>query len=269
MPLMTPLRLLHVTDLHLSGDESAVLRGIQPMASLRRTLAQALAQAQATGSGPDAIIVTGDVAHDDPGGYEVFRREFAALGVPVCVIPGNHDDAGALGRSLNQPPFVTTGSLDIRGWRLVLLDTSVPGQDGGQLAPAQLQLLQRELATATTPVLVCLHHHPVPVSSDWLDQIGLGNATDFFRIIDASRAVRAVLWGHVHQPFDGLRHGVRLLATPSTCSQFLPRSHDFAIDSRPPAYRTLELKSDGSLLTDLHWVDSCGTGSSHSASSAA
>jgi 3',5'-cyclic-AMP phosphodiesterase len=170
---------------------------------------------------------------------------------------------------LDQPPFVTHGIFDLSGWRLVLLDTSVPGQDGGHLAPAQLQLLERALAGATTPVLVCLHHHPVPMASDWLDQIGLGNAAEFFRIIDASRAVRAILWGHVHQPFDALRRGVRLLASPSTCAQFLPHAHDFAIDPRPPAFRTLELHVDGRIITDLHWVDSCGTGSSRSASSAA
>ena len=64
---------------------------------------------------------------------------------------------------------------------------------------------------------------------------------EFFRIIDAHPAVRGILWGHVHQQFDGLRGGVRLLATPSTCAQFLPHSHDFAIDDRPPAFRSLEL----------------------------
>jgi Icc protein len=48
---------------------------------------------------------------------------------------------------------------------------------------------------------------------------------------------------------------VRLLATPSTCAQFLPHSEDFAVDPRPPAYRTLELTPDGTLNTNLHWVD--------------
>ena len=266
---MMPLRLLHLTDLHLAADEAAVLRGIQPLATLRRTLAQALAHTRDAGWAPDAIVVTGDVVHDDPGGYAHFRREFAALGVPVCCIPGNHDDATALSQALNQPPFITGGTLDLRGWRLVLLDTSVPGQDGGQLAPSQLELLERALATASTPVLVCLHHHPVAMSSNWLDQIGLGNAAQFWSIIDAHRCVRGVLWGHVHQSFDGLRRGVRLLATPSTCAQFLPHAQDFAIDSLPPAFRTLELKPDGSLITDLFWVDACASGSSHSASSAA
>jgi Icc protein len=266
---MTPLRLLHFTDLHLSADEQARLRGIQPLASLRQTLTQAMIHSQASGWPVDAIIVTGDVVHDDPRGYEVFRREFSALGVPVCCLAGNHDNAAAMTQMLDQPPFVTHGIFDLSGWRLVLLDTSVPGQDGGHLAPAQLQLLERALAGATTPVLVCLHHHPVPMCSDWLDQIGLGNAAEFFRIIDAHRSVRAILWGHVHQSFDALRRGVRLLATPSTCAQFLPHAHDFTIDSRPPAFRTLELHADGRIITDLHWVDSCGTGSSHSASSAA
>ena len=266
---MTPLRLLHFTDLHLAADPAATLRGIRPAATLRQTLAQAQAHGEATSWTPDAIVVTGDVVHDDPRGYELFREIFAGRGVPVCCIPGNHDDAAALARTLGQAPFITTGSLDIGGWRLGLLDTSVPGQDGGQLASSQLQLLERELASAAGPVLVCLHHHPVPVASDWLDRIGLGNATDFFRIIDAHRAARAILWGHVHQPFDAVRRGVRLLATPSTCSQFLPLAHDFAIDPRPPAFRTLDLQADGRLLTDLHWVDSCGTGSSPSASSAA
>jgi Icc protein len=268
-PDMMPLRLLHLTDLHLSGDEMAVLRGFQPLMTLRRTLAQAMAQTQATGWPPDAIVVTGDVVHDDPRGYEVFRREFATLGVPVCCIPGNHDNAAALSRTLAQPPFITHGSLDLRGWRLVLLDSSVAGEDGGHLAMAQLQVLEQALATATTPVVVCLHHHPVPMSSDWLDRIGLSNAAEFWSIIDAYRNVRAVLWGHVHQSFDGLRRGVRLLATPSTGAQFLPHAHDFAIDSQPPAFRMLELKPDGSLITDLYWVDTCGSGSSHSASSAA
>jgi Icc protein len=265
---MTPLRLLHLTDLHLSADEAAVLRGLQPLATLRRTLAQAIDLARSGSWTPDAILVTGDIVHDDPGGYQVFSREFAGLGVPVCCIPGNHDHAASLAQALARPPFVTTGHLDLRGWRVVLLDTSVPGQDGGHLAPAELSRLEQALASATTPVLVCVHHHPVPMASDWLDRIGLDNAGEFFGIIDACAAVRGILWGHVHQQFDGLRRGVRLLATPSTCAQFLPHSRDFAVDDRPPAFRTLDLGSDGNIVTNLHWVDSCGTGSSHSSSAA-
>jgi Icc protein len=263
------LRLLHFTDLHLSGDEAALLRGLQPLATLRRTLAQAIALTQAGGWAPDAVLVSGDIVHDDPDGYDVFSREFAGLGVPVCCIPGNHDDAATLAQKLAHAPFVTPGHLDLGGWRIVLLDTSVPGEDGGELAPGQLQRLEQALTSATTPVLVCLHHHPVPVDCDWLDGIGLANASDFFRIIDAHPHVRSIVWGHVHQQYDAWRGGVRLLATPSTCAQFLPHSPDFALDDRPPAFRTLDLADDGSVSTDLYWVDPCAAASTRSASSAA
>jgi Icc protein len=67
--------------------------------------------------------------------------------------------------------------------------------------------------------------------------------------------VRGIVWGHVHQALEGERAGVRLLATPSTCAQFAPGLDDFAIDSRPPAYRMLELLPDGSIVTEVVWVD--------------
>ena len=63
--------------------------------------------------------------------------------------------------------------------------------------------------------------------------------------------MRAVIWGHVHQTFEQQRKGVRLLATPSTCVQFLPDSKEFAVDMVPPGYRWLELYPDGTLKTGV------------------
>jgi len=51
---------------------------------------------------------------------------------------------------------------------------------------------------------------------------------------------------------------VRLLATPSTGAQFQPLASAFAIDSRPPAYRLLKLCADGTLTTELVWVEAAG-----------
>jgi Icc protein len=107
------------------------------------------------------------------------------------------------------------------------------------------------------------------MDSRWLDSVGLTNAAEFLNTIDRHQNVRAIVWGHVHQSYDSLRKGVRLLATPSTCAQFLPKAQDFAVDQRPPAFRTLELRADGSLLTEVVWVEQHRGGSSRSASSAA
>jgi Icc protein len=47
-----------------------------------------------------------------------------------------------------------------------------------------------------------------------------------------------------------------MFATPSTGAQFLPGSDRFAMDSRPPAYRTFQLHADGRIETEVHWIES-------------
>ena len=36
---------------------------------------------------------------------------------------------------------------------------------------------------------------------------------------------------------------------------FVPGSVDFAIDNRPPGYRVLELMPDGSIATEVCWLE--------------
>jgi len=263
---MSVVRLTHFTDPHLYGGEHETLRGIATLPALR----QALAHAQGREWPPHALLVTGDLVQDDPAGYAQFRRVFAPLGLPVWCLPGNHDVPQAMQRELAGAPFVLGGHVDVGRWRVILLDSCLPGAASGALSPAALAQLESALAGAPgRHCLVCLHHHPVPMDSRWLDRVGLANPLDFFRVLDAHRNVRAVLWGHVHQAYDGLRREVRLLATPSTCAQFLPHAEEFAVDARPPAYRTLELRADGSLLTEVVWLEERSNGSSRSAYSAA
>lgn len=263
---MSVVRLTHFTDPHLYGGENESLRGVATLPALKT----ALAHAQGRDWPPDAVLVTGDLVQDDPAGYPHFRRLFGALGLPVLCLPGNHDEPRAMQRELAGGPFRLGGHVDMGRWRIVLLDSCIPGAASGALSAQGLAELDAALASAAgRHCMVCLHHHPVAMSSRWLDRVGLTNAPEFLHTLDQHRNVRAVVWGHVHQAYDGLRKGVRLLATPSTCAQFLPNSDDFAVDRRPPAYRTLELRADGSLLTEVVWVEQHCGGSSRSASSAA
>lgn len=258
---MSVVRLIQFTDPHLYGSETETLRGIATLPALLRTLDVA----QARDWPVDAVLVTGDLVQDDPGGYKHFRRIFSALNLPVLCLPGNHDETEVLRRELRGKPFVTDGYVDMDEWRVVLLDSSVPNSAKGRLSKPTLAALDSALASADSRhTLVCLHHHPVAMESRWLDQVGLENAAEFFDVIDRHSNVRAILWGHVHQHFDSVRKNVRLLATPSTCAQFLPKADEFALDARPPAYRTLELRPDGSLMTEVVWVDSSAAGSSRS-----
>jgi Icc protein len=245
------MEILQITDPHLYGNASGSLRGVETDSSLRSVLDEALS------GEPDyaAILVTGDLVQDDPTGYLRFKSIFSALGVPVLCVPGNHDEPDAMRCSLADAPFQYCGAHVIGAWQFIMLNSYDPGHVGGRLSFDELTRLDAALGASPRHALICLHHHPVDMGSRWLDNVGLANPEDFWRVIDAHSHVRGIAWGHVHQAYDGERRGVRLLGTPSTCAQFLPKSDRFAMDVSPPAYRRLRLLDDGVLTSNIHWVE--------------
>lgn len=246
------MQILQFTDPHLFGPADGRLRGVETDSSLRAVLDHAFSEVP----NPAALLVTGDLVQDDGAGYLRFRSIFGNSQQPVLCIPGNHDDPALMRRELNAAPFQICGTLRVGAWQLIMLDSCDPGEDGGRLAAAELERLDAALSGSTAHALVCLHHHPIPMGSRWLDAIGLANAEDFWHIIDSHPQVRGVAWGHVHQDYAARRGNVSLFATPSTGAQFSPGSDHFALDARPPAWRRFKLHSDGRIESQTHWVDS-------------
>ena len=246
------MQILQVTDTHLYGSASGRLRGVETDSSLQATLDQAFARVQ----NYQAVLVTGDLVQDDKAGYLRFRSFFGGLKKPVLCIPGNHDEPEVMRKELSGEPFQICGAQQIDAWNFVMLDSYDPGHVGGRLVKNELARLDAVLSEFPQHAMVCLHHHPIAMGSRWLDGVGLADAQDFWKIVDAHKHVRAVVWGHVHQAFDGTRGNVRLFATPSTGAQFLPKSDRYAVDSRPPAYRSFELHADGRIDSSVHWVES-------------
>jgi len=244
------MHILQITDPHLYGNASGHLRGVETDSSLRNVLDDAFAG----GTEYAAVLVTGDLVQDDPSGYLRFKSILGDLNTPVLCIPGNHDEVDVMQISLEEPPFAFCGTHALGAWQIVMLNSCDPGHVGGRLGLEELTRLDAALNASGAPTLVSLHHHPILMGSRWLDAIGLANSEDFWRVIDVHPHVRGVIWGHVHQAYDGERNGVRLLGTPSTCAQFLPHSERYALDGSPPAYRRLVLHDDGLLETEVRWT---------------
>lgn len=245
--------LVQLTDSHLFAEPEGSLMGMRTRDGLEAVIAR-VREEQADF---DGLLVTGDLSQDGSvASYRAFRDLTEGFAVPTRWLPGNHDERppmeeAARGSSLLDP------LLDVGNWRITLLDSSIAGCTAGQLADDQLQLLTRSLESAPDRHhLVCLHHHPVDVGCEWMQTIGLRNADVLLATLDAYAPVKALLWGHVHQAFDHSHHGVRLLASPSTCIQFAPGSADFRLDEqRGPGYRWLRLHDDGRLDTGVSRID--------------
>jgi Icc protein len=242
------VRVVQITDPHLYADPAGALLGVPTLESLDAVLALVRAEALPA----DAVIATGDLVHDgSPAGYARLCARLAGLGCPAYVLPGNHDDPAALRSATREPPVISCREARLGHWRLVFLDSTVPGQDGGRLSDAELAALDAALDADAGHTLVSLHHPPLPIGSAWLDGMALANADALFALLDRHPAVRGVLFGHIHQPFEAERNGVRLLGTPSTCVQFAAVRPRFGIDPAPAGYRWLGLLPDGGIATGV------------------
>lgn len=248
------LELLQITDCHLTKSASSDLLGVVTRDSLDAVLSLVEKNIDKNEHPTaDFMLASGDIAQDaSPEAYQYFREKTKTLSPESGWFSGNHDDTQVMFSSLSdQGVFSKIHRFD--HWQLVLLDSSVRGSVHGRLAEAELACLEEVLSERPDlHTLVCLHHHPVDIGSVWLDRIGLHNRDAFFNVLDKFQNVRGVLWGHIHQEWESTRNGVSMLATPSTCIQFLPKSAGFAVENIAPGYRWLSLHSNGHIETKVY-----------------
>lgn len=248
-----PMRLIQITDCHLGSTAGETLLGVNTDESLTDVLKLIRAAEPRT----DLVVASGDISND--GGTPSYDRFIARVNkwlprVPLAWLEGNHDDPDGMKAILSERPHEKV--LSFGGWRIILMNSRIPGEEGGALEASELQRLDALLAEhPTSPTMIFMHHQPVPVGCAWLDQYVLKNAAAFFQVVDKYSHIKAIVWGHVHQAFHQRRKGVDLYATPSTCVQFAPRSDDFKVDTVMPGYRWFNLHADGRLETDIVRVE--------------
>ena len=145
----------------------------------------------------------------------------------------------------------------MKNWQIIMLNTNVYNKIYGELSDevlAGLKELLEESKKAGRHVLIGIHHNPVPVKAQWLQQHCLKNPDALFALTDDFENVRGIIYGHVHQELEQVRNDVMILASPSTCIQFHPYKDNFTLDDKNPGYRWLNLYEDGSIQTAVKRV---------------
>ena len=243
--------LVQLSDSHLFAEADGRLLGMDTCDSLQRVIALVEQEQPRI----DLVLATGDLSQDGSlASCQRFRQLTDSLAPQVRWFPGNHDEPAAMQAACAGTALLDS-VLDIGQWRIILLDSSIVGAVPGYFAEEQLSLLDQALDSAgARHVLVSFHHHPVSIGCRWMEPIGIRNPQALFARLAGRSQVKALLWGHVHQEFDQQLHGMRLLASPSTCVQFAPGSEDFQVDHEAPGYRWLRLHDDGRLDTGVSRV---------------
>ena len=239
-----------ISDCHLPADSQQKYRGINPHRNLK-TLLKKVRRLK-----PDLLLATGDLSEDGSlVSYEALQKFFRPLEVPVLALPGNHDDAGLLAEISPGSPTDKISVSEHGPWQIIRLNSSLPGKPEGRLSEEMLAELEGLLdKNNQRPSLIALHHQPIAIGSPWIDKYPLTEPQAFLQIVDQHPNVKAVIWGHVHQVFETDRNGTAMLGSPSSATNGLSGAKKFIPDPMGPAYRWLELKEDGTLLTGIDLI---------------
>jgi 3',5'-cyclic-AMP phosphodiesterase len=249
-----PFLLVQLSDPHIGatwgyGDPVAGLRAA--VASVRRLPDR-----------PDAILMSGDLADnaaDDE--YELVGDLLKQIDAPLYVLPGNHDDRDALHRHFGVPGgdgAPVQYAADLGPLRLVVLDTTRPGEDPGQLDGQRLAWLEAELAAAPDrATLLAMHHPPLSTGIAAWDEIGLpvADRVALGKVIRRHPQVRRVVAGHVHRTIAAELAGRAVLAIPSTYVQARLdfNAGEIELVADPPAFAVHALL-DGELASHVQPV---------------
>jgi 3',5'-cyclic AMP phosphodiesterase CpdA len=179
----------------------------------------------------DGVIVTGDLAADGTDEqYAALVEVLGSLEVPWAALPGNHDDRAALRRHIDVgasgPADAPTSHVRRFGeLRVVMLDTIVPGSDGGDLDGGRLEWLARQLDADSgdaPPTLIAMHHPPFPCGVPEMDRIRLapGAAHGLAELIGSHPEIVGLTCGHNHRVIAASFAGRPALVAPSTYCQF-------------------------------------------------
>lgn len=222
--------IVHFSDLHLAEGARALFGVVDADARLTAALRQLVA----SGVEPAAIVVTGDVA--DAGAADGYRRARELLepvafelGAQLVWVPGNHDrrpEFRALLMDQEASGDEVDGVHDLAGLRLLVLDTSVPGHNHGEVRDHQLEWLAEVLATpAARGTVLAMHHPPIPVVIAPSDEIELHGQERLAAVLRGSD-VRAIIAGHLHHATTSSFAGIPVSVAAASCYTVDPLGHD-------------------------------------------
>ncbi len=237
--------LFHISDVHFGAEDRAALASLETAIAAER---------------PDALLCTGDLTQRaKKSEYAAAAEWFSGLGVPVVLDPGNHDmpyynlwerftDPYRRYRHLHTR---VGGVLESEHVVLVPLKTTVraqlrfPWSDGVITRAAldrTLALLDGLKRDGRTIIVTA--HHPLLGPESAVKNPTRGGERAFAEI--AAAGAHAVISGHVHVPFDGVRsvrgQEMRTIGT-GTLSTRLRNS--------PASYRVLKCRKGGEIATEV------------------
>lgn len=227
---------LHLTDTHVRADTPRI-RNVDS--------ARAISDIPRLCTGSHACVIhTGDLINR-PADLESYRHYEALVRSfpwPVHHVPGNHDDPSLMAQAVTGVHRDYPWLALVQGVRFIGLDSSASHLDEAQLQRLELLLNRND----DEPVILCVHHHLLPIGDSWLDPYRLENATGLLDRVSRSKArVLAVLHGHTHYHNETLFDSIPVYAGGACAANFDPFGAFQQTSPEPPSVTECHVHADG------------------------
>ena len=154
------------------------------------------------------MLLTGDLSDDGSlPALERLRDVVGQLSTRVMAVAGNHDDPNNV-----RAVFGTHDTVELGRWRVLGVESVIPGEDHGSVDVASL--IRRLDHLDPRPTLLAIHHPPRSPSTNPMFQ--LIGADEMLAALRDRPNVRAVVSGHLHEAFERYEDGVQLWGSPSS-----------------------------------------------------
>ena len=181
----------------------------------------------------DAVVISGDLCNDgSEAQYETAANILKYLHCPLYVINGNHDHQPHFVKHLRElcPPLQSSANVcyavEMGGWQLLFIDSTVDGQTHGAIDDAQLQWVEQQLAKSRSPVALFMHHPPLSMHSAHMDPINCRNGDQLLAFAERYPVFQGIYCGHNHC-FSVTRYQQLIIAcAPATSVQIPVYQHD-------------------------------------------
>jgi len=256
-------RIVQITDTHVVDDYTKSVLSWDP----QEALSTVLTSINSLPVTPSLILATGDLVHDGSvESYSALKSTLTRQGLPVFVLPGNHDSVQNISSSLISEKISMIECLEVENsnWAVIFINTKVPHEEHGAVTQENLdQLSETYDSLQGKHCLIAMHHSLTPECLAPACQ--LQGSEGFLDFLSQHSNIRAVISGHTHCQTESEHEGIKLLTTPSTLfhvthSQKLPsidnsefmKFHEF--DGNRKGYRILDLFEDGSIESQVCWA---------------
>jgi len=250
------VKIIHLSDLHLIGEDETSLYGIDP--NLRLKIA--LNSIKKNHNDAEFIVITGDLTDNaSPKAYEALSSIKDICSMPVHFILGNHDKRDIFKKyftEFSDSEFIQyVKKIDNKVH--IFLDTLVEGCSYGQFCSSRMEWIEKKLYQYRHDfVYLYMHHHPIDSGLYEMDSDAeFKSSKEFWNLLKKYNNVKHISFGHLHRIMHAVKQNISLHSTRSTTFQVSYQPHskvEFLTNEENPTYAIIEILSDNNTRIHHH-----------------